>query len=328
MFAEAPDIDRDEIRRALRSLWGIACRGLSYEPVGFGSHHYIARDDEGTRWFVTVDDLRAKSWIASDADDAFEGLDRSFRSALSLRRSGLDFVHAPKPDRDGRVLARIGESYSMAVFEYVVGRPSAWDEKLDDEQRRSLLAALGRLHGSSVSSFESPRRFKLEVPLRTQLLRSLDELHGPWAGGPFSEPARGMVAEVVEPLRKQLSKFDRLAEQVSAAGDEWVITHGEPHAGNTMWRDDSILLIDWDTVAIAPRERDLWMVDLDEVGFDAYVAAGGTADIRSSGIELFKLWWSLGEVAGIVDLLRSEHQDDANTRTSLAGLREYLPEAL
>ena len=41
---------------------------------------------------------------------------------------------------------------------------------------------------------------------------------------------------------------------------ELVVTHGEPHAGNVMRRSDGRhLLVDWDTVAVAPPERDLWM---------------------------------------------------------------------
>ena len=38
------------------------------------------------------------------------------------------------------------------------------------------------------------------------------------------------------------------------------MTHGEPHAGNVMRTDEGRLLVDWDTVALAPPERDLWML--------------------------------------------------------------------
>jgi spectinomycin phosphotransferase len=93
-----------------------------------------------------------------------------------------------------------------------------------------------------------------------------------------------------------------------------------------MWTADSFVLIDWDTVAIGPPERDLWMVEIDDGDdLDAYVSAGGATEVRASAIELYELWWSLAEVALYVDVLRSPHRDDANTRTALSGLREYLP---
>ena len=42
---------------------------------------------------------------------------------------------------------------------------------------------------------------------------------------------------------------------------EVVLTHGEPHPGNTMRTEDGWRLIDWDTARIAPPERDLWSIN-------------------------------------------------------------------
>ncbi|MGH2668801.1 MAG: aminoglycoside phosphotransferase family protein, partial [bacterium] len=62
MFAEAADIDRSKLLEALRVNWGITAPSLKYEPVGFGSHHYVAVDREGARWFLTINDLHRKGW--------------------------------------------------------------------------------------------------------------------------------------------------------------------------------------------------------------------------------------------------------------------------
>ncbi|WP_432843998.1 phosphotransferase family protein [Dactylosporangium sp. CA-092794] len=55
------------------------------------------------------------------------------------------------------------------------------------------------------------------------------------------------------------------AETVSGAGPRsvpadppgLVLTHGEPHPGNTMRTGGGWLLIDWDTALLAAPERDL-----------------------------------------------------------------------
>ncbi len=39
------------------------------------------------------------------------------------------------------------------------------------------------------------------------------------------------------------------------------VTRGEPHGGNIMRVGRELLFIAWDTVALAPPERDLWMLD-------------------------------------------------------------------
>jgi spectinomycin phosphotransferase len=326
MFAEAADIDRGEVRETLNRFWGISTSSMSYEPVGFGSHHYVAVDPDGSRWFLTVNDLRAKGWIASEPSGNFDALERAFRTAVELRDGGLEFVLAPSPHRDGGVLARVGDHYSLAVFAFLDARPSNFDQKLDDDQRRALLTALGRLHSSSLVPVDGPRRDDLQIPSRARLMRSLEELDRPWTGGLFSELARDLVAGATDGLRKRLATYDALAEDVRSADTPWVVTHGEPHPGNLMWTDDSFVLIDWDTVAIGPPERDLWMVEIEDGDdLDAYVSAGGATGVRASAIELYELWWSLAEVALYVDVLRSSHQNDANTRTALSGLRKYLP---
>jgi thiamine kinase-like enzyme len=51
-----------------------------------------------------------------------------------------------------------------------------------------------------------------------------------------------------------------VAEQVGALSTAWVVTHGEPHPANVIRTPGGLKLIDWDTVQLAPAERDLWMV--------------------------------------------------------------------
>lgn len=45
---------------ALQDLWVFTAASLEYQPVGFGSHHWLATDATGRRLFATADDLAAK----------------------------------------------------------------------------------------------------------------------------------------------------------------------------------------------------------------------------------------------------------------------------
>ncbi len=51
-----------------------------------------------------------------------------------------------------------------------------------------------------------------------------------------------------------------LAGAVTAANRGLVITHGETHSDNFIRSSDGLVLVDWDTVGLAPPERDLWHV--------------------------------------------------------------------
>jgi spectinomycin phosphotransferase len=55
-----------------------------------------------------------------------------------------------------------------------------------------------------------------------------------------------------------LNHYDRLVEAVMASDVPWVLSHGEEHSANVIETPDGRWhLIDWDTVRLAPAERDL-----------------------------------------------------------------------
>jgi spectinomycin phosphotransferase len=99
-----------------------------------------------------------------------------------------------------------------------------------------------------------------------------------------------------------------------------VLTHGEPHPGNTMRTADGWLLIDWDTALLAPPERDLWDLDPgDGTLLAAYTATTGTT-LRPDLLELYRLRWDLTEIAVCSARFREPHDrsaDDEETWTIL-----------
>ena len=120
--------------------------------------------------------------------------------------------------------------------------------------------------------------------------------------------------------------YDALAVAVRDADVRWVVTHGEPHPGNVIWTgDDTFVLVDWDTVAVAPAERDLWdLGPLNDGEWRAYTSSSGCAAVRPDALELYRLRWTLDEIAYYVDLFRSKHDDDRNTRVAWSGLQSYV----
>ena len=55
-----PGVTERDLVHALADGWGIRAAALRYAPVGGGSYHWVVRDDQGERRFVTVDDLDDK----------------------------------------------------------------------------------------------------------------------------------------------------------------------------------------------------------------------------------------------------------------------------
>ncbi|MEV4222572.1 phosphotransferase [Nonomuraea sp. NPDC049725] len=143
---------------------------------------------------------------------------------------------------------------------------------------------------------------------------------GGWRGGPYSEPARALVAARADGLRRALERFDRLAREVRGP---FVVTHGEPHPGNLLWRDGRPALVDWDTVGLAPPERDLWLAAPEERDLARYEAATGRRP-DPSALALYRLRWDLDDVCDFLDWFRAPHGRTPDTEVAWRGLEDAL----
>lgn len=325
-----PDgLEVDSVVDALREGWGFDVDGAKYAAVGAGSYHWEVVDTSGRRGFVTVDDLEQKAWLGDARDVAFDGLRSAFDTAVALRDGGLRFVVAPIPTHRGESLRRLDSRHAIALFPFVEGEAGEFGYYGDDDDgRTAVVAMLAELHQAAAGVASRVRTTGFDLPGRHHLEAALRELDETWTGGPLSEPARDAVRDSASELAELLVLADRLAADAQEGGGGWVVTHGEPHAANVMQTSEGRLLVDWDTVAVAPPERDLWMVVGE--GRDAaelYHRATGTHP-REAALDFFRLTWDLKDFAEYLNVLRAPHQENVDTLrqcralTSCAAVRE------
>jgi hypothetical protein len=317
------DLSESQLADGLAAGWGISAAHLEHAPVGGGSHHWLVTERDGNRWFVTVDDLDQKPWLGDGRAQGWVGLERVYSTAIELRRSGLEFAIAPIATRQGERLMRVSERYTLAVFPVIDGAPGEFGE-YDPGDTASLSLLLARLHAGTSFVTDVAPWLSLDIPGRVSLDGMLGALDEAWDKGPLSETARQLLVAGQSKVRALLEYADRLAAGLKGTERDWVITHGEPHGGNLMRTPNGLVLIDWDTVAIAPRERDLWMLAC-WAGDDArdYVAATG-ARLDADAIEYFRVRWDLADIAAFADLLRRPHRESEDTVRTLDNLRGYL----
>jgi len=304
------EFEADALTAPLADGWGFDVEAADFAAVGGGSYHWVVRDVEGMRGFATVDDLDRKPWLGNTRESVFDGLRRAFDIALVLRRCGLDFVVAPIPTSGGETVRRVGPRYTVALFPFVDGQVGRFGE-YDAEERAAVITMLGELRQATSDVASMARRIDLELPGRRELETALRDVNEMWFGGPFSEPARQALARHASDVAELLALVDRLAAEVAKRSTDWVVTHGEPHAANVLRTDEGYVLVDWDTVALAPPERDLWMV------------VDGTA-VDQVAVDFFRLRWDLSDLAAFTNVLRSPHRESADTLKAYDGVKHCV----
>jgi spectinomycin phosphotransferase len=227
------DIRDSDVATALAGQWALTVQDLSYLPVGFGGYHWLAVDQAGTRWFVTVSELAAP-WVP-DLPAAMQ------TAAWLATEARLEFVVAPVPTSTGQVVGTLGGPHALTLFPYLDAASSRFKDAVDSD-RAAIIDMLARLHTANFQGIQVPSQ-PLQLTTRQAIDQALASMGVPWTGGPYAEPGRDLLARYEQPLRRAFARFDGLLDRVRAAGGPHVITHGEPHPGNLLRTQAGLCLV-------------------------------------------------------------------------------------
>lgn len=287
----------EQIAAAVAAHWLPEISAIAYLPVGFGAHHWQVSGGD-TTLFVTLDQLDPRHTAAS--------LEAAYAAAAALAPV-VDLVWPGIPTRDGWFTVPFGAG-ALSVTPWLTGRTPAEPEAEEPRHISTVVAALASLHGA-----RPPAGLRRWTPCAgPDFAEQLRE----WSAqevrtGPLAAEARGAVAARLAAIGQWTRRYLELAER--AAERRWVPTHGEPHFANQMITESGLKLVDWESLALAPRERDLLAC-----------GAGRCPEADPAMVELFELDWRLAEIAEYTRRFGASHPGNAEDLAALAALREEL----
>ncbi len=231
--------------------------------LGFGGHHWKI----GDAWFLTADDKPHEALAA----------------ALGAVPPSVGVAPIGP-------LVAVGR-WTLALYPYMTGESFAWGEFSSPEHRAETLRMVREVHRSP---FCQARFDTFHIPGR-----AAPGLHP--GGGPFGARAADLLAGERGKIETLWRRYDHLVRDALNLRDRMVLTHGEPHPGNTMRTPDGWRLIDWDTALISHPERDLWLLEETEGALPWL-------------LDLYRLRWRLNDVAEEARRFSGDHtgtEDDA-----------------
>ena len=306
MFGEPP-LPRGLIRRALGDEWSLAVEAVEYLAVGYGSFHW--RSSGPDNWFVSADRALLNTVVP-----------QAYRLARQLHHDGLEFVRAPLLHRGGDVIWE-ADGWWLSVWHWVEGRTSPGSEHASAADLRATLGCVRKLHDHSAAPIEELVE-DWSIPQGAELVGLLEDWPAPT--GPYADEVGSLLLGYEEVVYGLLDRYDGLAASITARDVQHVITHGEPHAKNVVHTQTGPMLIDWDTVRWAPRERDLWSFPDRQSWLDGY---GADVEIDDDIIETYRLQWSLVEIADFATSLATAADQTPDLEVALRELRRYLKAA-
>lgn len=241
-----PSIDKEHLRARLRHLYGVTVTDFTFVPKGKESWSYVVACDNSSRYFVK---------IHISFPPARETLDFVWQLRQACHRSE---IVCPILSRHGEPTFTF-DGYTTALFEYVRG-PTLADRRPHDDQLFRLGALLARIHRCSKVRDQCPLVERFDIPFQDEYARVMEAVRNP------RQKLQGYQAQVAELMQLAKKKIDDLflalrtdQQNLRELDLELVVCHGEPSPGNVLFSlDGTPHLLDWNTVILAPRERDLF----------------------------------------------------------------------
>jgi spectinomycin phosphotransferase len=279
----------EEVLAVVRRHWEPLADAVQHLAVGWGAHHWRVEAAGEPILFVTLDPDLPRHTQAS--------LEAAYASAAAL---GLDFVWPSVPTTGGGYTVPVGARTASATGWLEGRRP--------EESVADLPELLSDLHRAAAPA--TARTWETEIaPDLAVRLREL--LQRPWEG-PLGPAARELVVEHLGAVGGWAREHARLLDLADPA--TYVVTHGEPHVRNQWLARGRTWLIDWESLLLAPRERDLATL----------VHEGRDVEHDPQMVRLFDLEWRLSEIWSFAQWLQGPHTGDTDDHTALGGLTEEL----
>ena len=246
---EKPELPDEKLIACLQAAYALHSSQIAFLPLGA---------DVNTAVYQV---------ITSDTTPYFLKLRRGHFDAVTvaiprcLSEQGIAQIIAPIATRGGRLWTRV-DAYTMSVYPFVTGH-NGFEVELADHQWIDLGIALKGIHSAPVPPAlwqQLPREDY--SPHWRNLVRSFQVQAEENA---FAEPVAAELAVFMQSKRAVITDLVTRAEQLgnmlAQRSLETVLCHADIHAGNVLIEDsDTLYIVDWDTLIVAPKERDLMFV--------------------------------------------------------------------
>jgi spectinomycin phosphotransferase len=246
---EKPDVSDETLRVCLRDHYGLHVTQIVFLPLGndVNTAVYQVVAAEGTWYFLK---LRSGAF-----DETTVTIPRF------LHDLGIMQIIPPIATTAGGLWTRV-DGFAVILSPFVVGR-NGCETPLSERQWIEFGAALRRIHTVAV-----PPSLGAAIPQErysphwrdfvTSLQARVEETV-------FTEPVAAALAAFLHERREEISHLVARAEALAATlrtrPPAHVLCHADIHAYNVLIATDGALsIVDWDTLIVAPKERDLMFI--------------------------------------------------------------------
>jgi spectinomycin phosphotransferase len=250
-----------------------------------------------------------------------------------LYDQGVRQLIAPLPTKTGSLWADV-EGFKLVLYPFVKGK-DAYQVALTNQHWLEFGTTLRHLHKTAI-----PTSLGEQLPRETysdhwrNMVKTL--LERPDAGlDPTASEMVGFLKSKRSDILRLLERTENLALGLTTQTLDLCVCHADLHAGNLFIAEEgNFYIVDWDTLLLAPKERDLMFIGAGLMGNhhrpedeEALFYQGyGHTEVNTSALAYFRYERIIQDIAAYGEELLSEEGGDEDRKQSLHYLKNnFLP---
>lgn len=313
---EQPNLEDEDIVAVLHNEYNLLISSISFLPLGadLNTAVYHASTQDGSRYFVK---LRSGNFDP-----------RTVRIPHFLKSKGLTQVIPIIPTKSNQLWADLRE-HKLILYPYIEGH---------DGYHRKMTAAQWFEFGSALKKLHSTR-------LPPEILQAVrqEDFSSRWLHLVHEHLKRIKTQPFNEPIAKELAAFLRSNYEITFTLVNWtarfrkkvkkesypmVLCHGDIHGWNLLIDKDHLFIVDWDTLLLAPKERDLMFIGAG-IGNSGYSATEetrlfnrgyGKVEVDPNAITYYRCNRILEDIAIYCNQILLSHEGEQDREQALINL--------
>lgn len=244
-----PDLRDEKIIACLYDAYGLDIAEISFLPLGadFNTAVYLVTATDKIDYFLK---LRSGDFC-----------EPSVLVPHHLKQIGLQNIIPPIATKTDECWTNL-DAFKVALYPYIDGR-NAVDKKLSEQQWHHFGEAVKKLHTADI-----PEYITTNVPKETFTLKCCQTVKvflNRIENEVFDETVAAKLAALLKSKNKIILDLIKRTEELGSILQnqslQHVLCHADMHGWNLLIdQDDHLYLIDWDTLVLAPKERDLMFI--------------------------------------------------------------------
>jgi spectinomycin phosphotransferase len=244
-----PDLSDEIINACVRDTFGLHIVQAIFLPIGadVNSAVYRVTADDGTPYFLKL--RRGNSNEVAATVPAW------------LHAQGIPQVMAPLATTTGAWWTQL-QGFAWMLYPFFMGR-NGFEVAWSSAQWIALGTSMRTVHATRLpAALEARVPREAFAPHNRQIVQTFDQQVAQHVyDDPIAERLAAFWMHNHAELHTIVEHAEQLAQALQQRHDTLVVCHADLHAGNVLvGANDTLAIVDWDELILAPKERDLMFV--------------------------------------------------------------------